>query len=63
MSAIRDPQVLAYSSLKSLPGATNVGGVTATARKFIDNTRQQLIGKSILELEERANGKNIGQGR
>ena len=43
MGAVGDSQVLAYPSLEPLSGATNISGVTATARKFINNTRPEVV--------------------
>ena len=60
MGAVGDSQVLAYPSLEPLSGATNVSGVTATTRKFINNTRPEVVGQGILKLEERTHCERVG---
>ena len=55
MGVVGDSQVLAYPSLEPLSGVTNVSGVTATTRKFINNTRPEVVGQGILK-EPTVNG-------
>ena len=63
MGAVRDSQVLAYPSLEPLPGATNVSGVTATPRKFVNNTRPEVVRQGILKLEERTYCERVSERR
>ena len=60
MGAGGDSQVLAYLSLEPLSGETNVSGVTATTRKFINNTRPEVVGQGILKPEERTYRERVG---
>ena len=53
IGAVGDSQALAYPSLEPLSVATNISGVTATIRKFTNNTRPEVVGQGILKLEER----------
>ena len=63
MDAVGDSQELAYLSLEPLSSATNVSGITATSRRFVNNTRPEVVGQGILKLEERTYCERVGERR
>ena len=63
ISSIRPAHVLADPCPEPLSGASNIGGIAASTRKFVDDTRHQLSRQAVLESEDRTDGVRIGEGR